>query len=288
MKESSHPSPHGFAPLSASVEWDFPSTTVGSAPLVVPQERSEGDRPTVSTLEAKPPSIVQMVVIVRRFAVPVESLSDPRCLPGVDELRPLSCPCCQEPARTEEGLRIVGYGTYERQVLGLRSGYRYVVILIRRFFCRSCRGTISVLPDELYPGRWYAGIAILMSLALSLLRGRSDGRLRRHITGLRKARDWKTLGRWRQQIFSPLWTWLARQTGSASAPPGNRQECARRLMRLLLLHRTRSDKPGKITGLARIARQLVIATAHDRAVGWEVRRGLPVKLSSQRPQEATT
>ena len=229
-----------------------------------------------------------MVVSVRRFPVPVESLSDRRCLPSVEELRPLFCPCCQEPARTEFGLRIVGHGTYERQVLGLRSGCRYVVILIRRFLCRNCLRTISVLPDDLYPGRWYAGIAIVLSLALSLLRGRPDARVRRHITGTREGRDWRTLRRWRQQVFSPLWNWLARQTGSASGPPTDRQESARRLTRLLLLHRTRSDKPGKTMGLARIAQQLIIATAHVRAIGWEIRRGMPVELSRPRPQEAMT
>ena len=228
-----------------------------------------------------------MVVSVRRFPVPVESLSDRRCLPSVEELRPLACPSCQEPARTGKGLRIVGHGTYERQVLGLRSSCRYVVILIRRFFCRGCRRTISVLPNDLYPGRWYAGIAILLSLALSLLRGRADARVRQHITGTREGRDWRTLERWRGQILCPLWNWLARQVG-ASGPPGDRSESARRLMRLLLLHRTRSDSPGRVIGLAWIVRQLVVATAHAGTIGWQIHRGLPVELSTPRPREART
>lgn len=226
-----------------------------------------------------------MVVIVRPFPVSVESLSQLSCVPSVEELRPKCCPLCQEPARTEEGLRIVGHGTYKRQLLGLMSGCREMLIRLRRFLCRSCRRTISVQPDDLYPGRWYGGVAILLSLVLSLLRGKPDAKVRERIAGPCDARGWKTLERWRQQLLSPLWSWLARQLG-ASGPPGDRKDRRRRLLRLLLLHGAGTDSPTE--ALTQVVRQLVVATAHVRSVGWEIRRGLPAGVSCPRPQEVRT
>lgn len=225
-----------------------------------------------------------MVVIVRRFPIPVESLSELSCLPSVEELRPPCCPLCHEPSRTAEGLRIVGHGTYKRQLLGLIGGCREALIWIRRFLCRSCRHTISVQPDELYPGRWYAGVAILLSLVLSLLRGKPDAEVRERIAGPREARGWKTLERWRRQLLSPLWSWLARQLG-VGGPPGNREESRRRLRRLLWLHGAGPDSPAE--ELSQFVRQLLGATAHVRSVGWEIRRGLPASVSCPRPQEAS-
>ena len=225
-----------------------------------------------------------MVVSVRRFPVSVESMSQRSCLPSVDELRPSCCPLCQEPARTEKGLRIVGHGTYKRQLLGLLGGCREMLIWIRRFLCRSCRHTISVQPDGLYPGRWYAGVAIVLSLVLSLLRDKPDAEVRERIAGHMESRGWKTLERWRQQLLSPLWMWLARQLG-VSGPPGDREESRRRLSRLLSLHGAGTDSLTE-EDFAQVARQLVGATAHVRSVGWEIRRGLPAGLERPRPQGA--
>lgn len=225
-----------------------------------------------------------MVMMVRRFPVSVESLSQLSCLPSVEELRPSCCPLCQEPARTEAGLRIVGHGTYKRQLLGLVGGCREVLIWLRRFLCRSCRHTISVQPDELCPGRWYAGVAILVSLVLSLLRGKPDAEVRERMTGPREARGWKSLERWRRQLLSPLWGWLARQLGT-SGPPGDRKESHRRLLRLLSLHGAGTDSSSEELG--EVARQLVVATAHVRSVGWEMRRGVPDEFVPGQPREAS-
>lgn len=224
-----------------------------------------------------------MAVIVRRFPVSVESLSQLSCLPSVEELRPTCCPLCQEPSRTEEGLRIVGHGKYRRQVLGLSGGREQLLIWIRRFLCRGCRHTISVHPDGLYPGRWYAGVAILLGLVLSLLEGKADQEIRERIAGAREARGWKSLERWRRQLLSPLWSWLARQLG-ASGRPGDRKASRRRLWRLLSLHGAGTDSVSEAAD--QVARQLVVATAHVRSVGWEIHRGPPDHLSCRRPQEA--
>ena len=225
-----------------------------------------------------------MVVSVRRFPVSVESLSQLMCVPSVEELRPSCCPLCQEPSRTEDGLQIVGHGTYRRQVLGLITGCRNLVIWIRRFLCRSCRHTISVLPDELYPGRWYAGVAIVLSLVLSLLGGESDADVRERVAGSGETRGWKTLQRWRQQLLSPMWSWLARQLG-VNGPPGDREESRQRLQGLLWLHGVGTDCPAEES--ARCARRMVVATAHVGCVGFEIRRGPPAGVSRPRPQGAS-
>jgi len=235
-------------------------------------KRSGDDEPDVYDAEGTVVPDLNLVVIVRPFPVSVESLSQRSCLPSVDELRPSCCPLCQEPARTEEGLRIVGHGTYERQLLGLIGGCRDVVIWIRRFLCRKCRHTISVQPDELYPGRWYGGVAILLSLVLSLLRHKADAEVRERIAGPRESRGWKTLERWRQQLLSPLWMWLARQLG-VNGPPGDRKDSRRRLSQLLSLHGAGTNSLTE--EITQVVRQLLGATAHVRSVGWEIRRGLP-------------
>jgi hypothetical protein len=224
-----------------------------------------------------------MVVIVRRFPVSVEYSSHLSCLPSVEELRPSCCPLCQEPARTEDGLRIVGHGTYRRQLLGVVDGCGNLVIWIRRFLCRRCQHTISVQPDDLYPGRWYAGVAIVLSLVLSLLGGESDADVRERVAEPGETRGWKTLERWRRQLLSPMWSWLARQLG-VGGPPGDRKESRRRLQRLLSLHGVGTDCRAEKS--AQCAQQLVIATAHVGSVGFEIRRGPPSDLSSRDPRRA--
>lgn len=226
-----------------------------------------------------------MVVSVRRFPVSVESLSQRNCLPSVEELRPASCPLCQEPCRTEDGLRIVGHGTYQRQVLGMIDGCRNLVIWVRRFLCRNCRHTISVQPDVLYPGRWYAGVAIVLSLALSLFGGEADADIRKRVAGSGETRGWKTLERWRRQLLSPMWSWLARQLG-VSGPPADCGGSRRRLQRLLSLHGVGTDCLAEES--AQSARQLVVATAHVGSVGFEIRRGPPADLSRRDPRRAST
>lgn len=222
----------------------------------------------------------KMVAIVRQFPVPVESLSTLRCVPSVAELRPCCCPLCEEPARTEEGLQIVGHGTYRRQVLGLIGGCREALIWIRRFLCRRCRRTISVLPDGLYPGRWYAGGAILLSLVLSLLQGQSDAEIRERFSGSGESSGWKTLERWRRQLLSPLWSWLGRQLG-VRARPSDREQIRSRLLRLVSLHG--ADGSCTTQEFAQIAAQLVGGTAHIGSLGWEVRRGPPEDHPPSRP-----
>lgn len=162
---------------------------------------------------------------------------------------------------------IVGNGTYERQVLGLVAASESLVILVRRFVCQGCRASISVLPDALLPGRWYAGTKVLLALVLSLLRGRSAVEVRRGLTQRSETSGWKTLDRWQRGLLAPLWGWMAAQVGFANAKPaGSRVERAGRLRRLLGLAGVEARSPD--TDIERAACALVLGTAHVRSKSW--------------------
>jgi hypothetical protein len=211
-----------------------------------------------------------VVVIVRAFPVPVESLSRLSTLPSVDELRPAWCPACRHAAGSHSrGLGIVGHGCYRRQVAGVVDEARDLVVWIRRYLCRGCAKTISVLPDELYPRRWYAATTILFALTLWILAGVSAQEIRRRLAADGDTPGWKTLGRWQRQLFAPLWSWLGARVG---ARPG-RAEPRRGawLRRLLALHGASSRDPTReeVVGVARL---LGTATAHAGTLGRQLRR----------------
>jgi len=215
-----------------------------------------------------------MVVIVGQFAVSVEQLADPRQLPSVEAQRPSSCPACDQPAHPPgERLGIVGHGTYSRQVLGLVDSCRQLVIWVRRYLCRGCRRTMSVLPDSLYPGRWYAGMVMVAALFLSVLQGWSAAEVRRRYGGDSETTGWKTLGRWQRQLLCPLWSWLSRQLGCDEMPGHGRKEQRWRLVRMLALHGI--GPPSGLVAVEAAAPLLVRCTAHDGRRGWPMRRGRP-------------
>ena len=162
-----------------------------------------------------------MVAIVSPFPVDVEDLCSFCWLPSVDDLRPCSCPLCGQPARPPgKLLGIVGHGTYLRQVLGLVEVEKALVIRVRRYQCRGCGTTISVLPDTVLPRRWYAGTAILVALTLSLLIGFSAAEVRRRLAQPGETPGWKTLERWQRRLLAPLWSWAAAQLGFAGGSQG--------------------------------------------------------------------
>jgi hypothetical protein len=211
-----------------------------------------------------------VVVIVRAFPVPVECLSSWSTIPSVDELRPAWCPACRHPAgsRACGGLGIVGHGSYERQVAGVVEATRDLLVRIRRYLCRGCGSTISVLPDVLYPRRWYAATTILLALTLRLLAGVSAAEIRSRLRSGGDSRGWKSLGRWQQQLFAPLWSWLGAQVGVPSSGPTSGQ-CTW-LRRLLALHGVTARDP--TVEVAGVARRLGADTAHDGVCGRRLHR----------------
>ena len=213
-----------------------------------------------------------MGVILRAFPVSVEDLASLSRLPSVDELRPCACPMCGQPAHPPESpLMIVGNGTYRRQVLGLVEPTEELVIFVRRYLCRGCRGSISLLPDALLPRRWYAGTAMMLALVCSLLLGRSAATVRQLLTRSGETSGWKTLDRWQRQLLAPLWSWLAAQLGFKDHDPGaDRPQRAERLRRLLLLRGVHAGSPE--ADIEQAACALALNTAHTGAKSWQMHR----------------
>jgi hypothetical protein len=173
------------------------------------------------------------MISVLSFPVSVEQLvANAALLPSVERVRPRGCPSCGRLAHAPDApLGMIGHGTYTRQIRGLPNAQEGV-IPVRRFLCTACGHTVSVLPDELYPGRLYTTTAILLGLVWSLLRDRTADDVRGAFAGPRETAGWKTLRRWRRGLLAPLWGWLARSL-SSRGPARTRTTARRRLRRLL-------------------------------------------------------
>ncbi|MEZ6014598.1 MAG: DUF6431 domain-containing protein [Planctomycetota bacterium] len=158
-------------------------------------------------------------------------------------------------------LGIVGHGTYERQLLPEAPGDRGT-ISVRRYLCLTCRRTISVLPDQLLPWRWYSGATILIVLVRLLIDGLSVASLREEFGPGGRFPYWKSPRRWAHQLCKRLWSWHAAALGDAKRVAPDEL-----LRRLLALGRAHARSPND--ELERAARDLVGGTSHSR---FEVRR----------------
>lgn len=236
------------------------------------------------------PSTKAMVSVIA-FAVSVEDLiQNPSLLPSVEDLRPRRCPGCGAAAfESGKPIQIVGHGTFGRQVLGVLVAMRDCVIRVRRYRCRGCRGTIAVLPDELYPHRWYAGVAILVGLFLHLVRGVKAAAVREHLGAAGETPGWKTLRRWRRDLLSPLWGWLQRQLGF-TGKARTREEGTVRLRRLLAQRGVGGESDDR--AVAHAAQQLSRATVHvgrcGRVIAHDASENLRTQLSGKSTTAAST
>ena len=174
-----------------------------------------------------------MVMIVGESSVSVERLSHRSTLPSVEALRPTCCPYCGHVAQQPSKLGVVGHGTYTRQVLGLIGRSRQLMIWVRRYLCRGCQKTISVLPDALCPGRWYARIAIFASLFLGLLCGWRPVEIQQLVGSAGSSAGWRTPRRWRRRLLGPMQSWLVGQLSCDALDHGEQD---RRLRQVLALH----------------------------------------------------
>ena len=173
-------------------------------------------RPFFSQRPALGTTSYRTVVIVHSLAVTVEQLcARSPDAPAIARLRPKSCVCCGEPARNAQGvLQLVGHGMYCRQVRGL-SEAGWFIIWVRRFLCRVCGHTVSLLPDWLHPWRWYAATVIVEALYRHCVISESA-----RVIGVRFGRSadtstWHSLLRWRRQqlVSMTLWGWLGPRLG---------------------------------------------------------------------------
>ena len=220
-----------------------------------------------------------MAIIVRSFPGAVETqleiLQDPVLLPSVEELRPSSCPLCLQLARNPDGrLWVIGHGTYSRQVLGFPE-HGDIDILIRRFLCKRCRHTISLLPDFLLPWRWYAAPVIFGALWLHLVKAQREADIRAHFGIAVEEESWRTLRRWRTQLLHLLWFWYAVRLGFRG-PAGNREEGRIRLQRLQAEAAGPAESHGAMDGVPR----LTTGTVHIRGVCWPLGHDPPGKTGT--------
>lgn len=228
-------------------------------------------RPTQNTL-----------IILASLYASVEDLFDHHEIPPpVDAVRPSSCPGCGQPAH-EPGKRlgIIGHGTYERQVVLLVVTLQQIVMKVRRYLCVGCRVTISVLPDILHPGRWYAGAVILEALQLHLTAGKTEREIREAFGIEIDSASWRTLRRWRRQLLDRLWGWLGPELGS-QGPARTRGEGRRRLLRLLAHEEIRrAGKSPRTSAAAGIG--VPGSVVHHRGESWRIDRA-PAEMLRFKP-----
>ena len=208
----------------------------------------------------------------------VDALQDAAVLPPIDEVRPRTCPGCGHPAHAGERLGIVGHGAYDRAVLGVHGAKREVRLPVRRFFCRGCRGTISVLPDLIHPRRWWGAWAILEVLVLHLVHELASAAIAARFQHAVADAAWRTPARWRRQLLERLWAWWARTLG-ARGPARDRPAGRRRLDRLL---GQAGVSAASVSGAvaARAAAHLGRASAHAAGRAWWLARA---RRGSSRP-----
>jgi hypothetical protein len=151
-----------------------------------------------------------------------EGREDKPEIPNIDDFRPPFCPCCGALAREARQLQLIGHGSYPRWVHLPQSRK----IRIRRFLCKRCRRTSSVLPRGLLPRFQYTAPVILSSL----VRYHVDGERASVVTAQFGARTtkhgWGTLRRWGAAflVSVPLWGWLGKRLGRREETPWSREQ----------------------------------------------------------------
>lgn len=217
-----------------------------------------------------------MIVVSPLFSIDelLTSSSEFRSLPPVELVRPSSCPSCGSLAYNTDGrLGIVGHGSYVRKVSGLDESNGPMTIRVRRFRCRECRQTISVLPDVLHPRRRYAAAAIIDALRRQLFDGEPVRRIRRRFTGDRsESTSWRTLQRWRSDLFLRLWGWLGARFG-VRGKACSREEGFRRLVKLEAERAVPGS--GVVIGLA--------GTVHVGLACWQLGHEPPESIALRSP-----
>lgn len=123
--------------------------------------------------------------------------------PTVERARPARCPRCGAAGCPLGGaLGLWGHGTRSRQVRGpLAAGERggLATIEARRYRCRRCDATITVVPRGVAPRRHFAAMAIGLALLLVGTAGAALIEVRRRVSPWSASFDadsWVTVRRW--------------------------------------------------------------------------------------------
>lgn len=132
--------------------------------------------------------------------------------PPVAQVRPTHCRHCHAASKPQgQPLVLVGHGLRQRQLRGPvepQGPPRLVLVYLRRFLCRRCKGTMTVGPRPRQPGRLYSGSTILLALALWALCNQTSAALRALLCpwATSATGSWASLGRWVKAALSErLW-----------------------------------------------------------------------------------
>jgi hypothetical protein len=138
-------------------------------------------------------------------------------LPTVEQARPARCPHC---GRVGHGLGqvvgLVGHGVRERQLRGpIEPGgsSATLVLLVRRYRCRWCAHTVTVLPRGVVALRHYGGYAIASAFWSYGVKGDRLEQTRGMVAGgVTFEAGWPSLRRWAQaagrgELFGQVRRW---------------------------------------------------------------------------------
>ncbi len=125
--------------------------------------------------------------------------------PDVDVVRPGRCPRCGAAGRPLGGpLGMVGHGLRRRQVRGpSRAGAEpeMVELDVRRYRCRSCEHTVTVVPRGVVGRRHYRASAIALACWLWSFGGLSLGHTRAQVApGRTDEPGWAAVRRWLRAV----------------------------------------------------------------------------------------
>lgn len=125
--------------------------------------------------------------------------------PSVEVARPACCPRCGAAARpTGDLLGLVGHGLRMRQVRGAiepRGPAVVHALWIRRYRCRPCSATVTVVPRGCVPARHYGAAAIALACVLYGLGGETLSSTRARVSPWRSAEPgWPSMTRWLDAI----------------------------------------------------------------------------------------
>jgi hypothetical protein len=125
--------------------------------------------------------------------------------PSVEVARPACCPHCGRVSRIPgEPLGLVGHGLRDRQVRGpVEPGAQasLLTLRVRRYRCRHCRATVTVVPRGCVPARHYGAAAIALSCVLYGMRAESLRVTRARVSPWRSTEPgWPAMGRWLRAI----------------------------------------------------------------------------------------
>jgi len=129
--------------------------------------------------------------------------------PKVDEARPSKCPHCGTAGRPSgDPLGMVGHGTRSRQIRGpTRPGESPAILVIRarRYRCRGCDRTTTVVPRGVVPRRHYGAPAIALACFLLGVSGLTVAAVRQRVApGITHEPGWAVVRRWLAAVRARL------------------------------------------------------------------------------------